>query len=465
MLKKCLTILLAILLLATPVNAFFSFDFSISQSRAVAGATVAAESIADAMISNYIEENHPEYSDAYTAVSLIFDPTGKVIGKLSTKGVKYAEKLYKYLKKADNGKGIINPDIANKIFDKNLIEELAKKENKRYSPKTVAKNTVKLLEEGVEPENINKLFKDAVKNDKKLGWIDNRISKLKDKGVDIDTINNIIKNSDKPNDALKKAVDETNKLSKMGISKNNINKLTKNINNVDDLTKIRKIIGDLKRRKISKESTNKLIENGYGLEKTKEIVKELRNKGVPARVIDDLMRKGYSLKELSALQYLEGKIDFKDIKKLASIKNPDNPSQYVLQNALREINKQKNDVNNINSIAFELKTAARLKDKGENVIKFSMDHNREEIDVLTDKAVYECKNIKPNKKIYEDDVKKWENQLNRKIKATGKPGILAFPKHAETTIKNAKELFKKYGIEKIAFVSDNDIIIKNIDEL
>ena len=205
----------------------FFFDFSISQSRAVAGATIAAETIADVMVSNYIDDNCPEYSEAYTVVSLIFDPTGKVIGKLSSKGLKYAEDLYKYLKKSDNSKGLVNPDVANKIFDKDLVEELAKKEDKGYSPKTVAKNTVGLLEEGVEPENINKLFKDAVKEDKKLGWIDNRIKKLKDNGVSIDTINNIIKNSNKPNDALKKAIDETNKLSKMGISKDNIAKITK----------------------------------------------------------------------------------------------------------------------------------------------------------------------------------------------------------------------------------------------
>jgi hypothetical protein len=29
------------------------------------------------MVSNYMGGNHPEYSDAYTVVSLIFDPTGR----------------------------------------------------------------------------------------------------------------------------------------------------------------------------------------------------------------------------------------------------------------------------------------------------------------------------------------------------------------------------------------------------
>ena len=176
----------------------FFFDFSISQSRAVAGATIAAETIADVMVSNYIDDNCPEYSEAYTVVSLIFDPTGKVIGKLSSKGLKYAEDLYKYLKKSDNSKGLVNPDVANKIFDKDLVEELAKKEDKGYSPKTVAKNTVGLLEEGVEPENINKLFKDAVEDNKKLGWIDNKIETLEENGVDIDTINDFIEKSPNP---------------------------------------------------------------------------------------------------------------------------------------------------------------------------------------------------------------------------------------------------------------------------
>ncbi|WP_457613161.1 hypothetical protein [Methanocaldococcus sp.] len=192
--------------------------------------------------------------------------------------------MYKYLKKADN-KGIINPDIANKIFDKDLIEELAKKESKGYSPRTAAKNAVKLLNEGVEPENINKLFKDAVKNDKKLGWIDNRVSKLKDNGVESSTINKIIENSNKPNDALKKAVDEVNKISKMGISKESIGKITKNVDNVDDLTKQRKAIGKLKqmlknKNKVSKkeipqdEVINELIEKGYDIN---QIVNDLKS--------------------------------------------------------------------------------------------------------------------------------------------------------------------------------------------
>ncbi|ABR56554.1 hypothetical protein [Methanococcus aeolicus] len=462
MLKKCFTILLAILLLASPVNAFFSFDFSMSQSRAVAGATIATEIIADTMVSNYIDENHPEYSGAYTVVSLIFDPTGKIVSKLSSKGLKYANEIYDYSKKADNGKDIVDSNVLNNIFDKDLIEELAEKKSRGYNPKTVADNVVNLLDEGVEPENINKLFKDAVKNDKKLGWIDNRISKLKDKRVETSTINSIIKNSNKPNDALKKAVDETNKLSKMGISKSSIAKITKNANNVNDLTKQRKIIGNLKKRHISDDAINELIEKGYDLEKAKDTIVELRNKGVPAKIIDDLIKKEYSLKEISALQYLKGKIDFKDIEKLSSIKNPDNPSQYVLQKVLRDIAKNNEKANDI---AFELKTASRLIDKGENVIKFSMNHNREEIDALTDKAVYECKNIKPSKKISDKDIRDWTNQLNRKIEATGKTGILVFPKHSKISVKNAKEIFKKYNIEKVAFVSDKEIIVKNIDEL
>ncbi|EHP88120.1 hypothetical protein [Methanotorris formicicus] len=251
----------------------------------------------------------------------------------------------------------------------------------------------------------------------------------------------------------------------MGISKSSISKITKNIDNVDDLTKIRKTVGDLKKRHISDDAINELIENGYDLEKAKDTIVELRKKGVSAKIIDNLIRKGYSLKEISALQYLKGKIDFKDIEKLASIKNPDNPSQYVLQNVLRKINKEHNDETNINSILFELKTASRLMDKGENVIKFSMNEKGEEIDVLTDKAVYECKNIKQGKKISDNNIGNWANQLNKKIKATGKIGILAFPKHAKISVKNAKEMFKKYGIEKVAFVSDKEIIVKNIDEL
>ncbi|EHP88115.1 hypothetical protein [Methanotorris formicicus] len=303
MLRKCFTTLLVILLLASPVSAFFSFDFSISQSRAVAGATIAAETIADTMVSNYIDENHPEYSDAYTVVSLIFDPTGKVIGKLSSKGLKYADELYKYLKKEDKGKGLVNPDAANKIFDKDLIEELAKKEGNGYSPKTVAKNTVKLLEEGVEPGNINKLFKDAVENDKKLGWIDNRIETLEENGVDVDTINDFIEKSSNPYDDLRhlsckslilvnlginkeninkiiknsknikeiyNCKEELKKLKKMGISKENLNKIVENLKDIKDISKIRKTVGDLKRRKISKEAINKLIEKGYDLEKAKE---------------------------------------------------------------------------------------------------------------------------------------------------------------------------------------------------
>ncbi|WP_216585155.1 hypothetical protein [Methanotorris igneus] len=333
MLRKCFTILLAILLLASPVSAFFSFDFSISQNRAVAGATIAAETIADAMVSNYIEENHPEYSDAYTVVSLIFDPTGKIIGKLSSKGLKYADNLYRYLKKADNGKGLVNPDVANKIFDKDLIEKLAEKENKGYGPKTVAKNTVKLLEEGIKPENINKLFKDAVENDKKVGWIDNRIETLEENEVDIDTINDFMEKSSNPYDDLRhlnckvatlvalgiskdnlnkiiknsknikdiyNCKEDLKKLKKMGITKENLNKIIENLKDIKDITKIRKTIGDLKRRKISKESINKLIENGYDLEKVKEIIKELRNKGVPSKIIDGLIKKEYSLKEISA---------------------------------------------------------------------------------------------------------------------------------------------------------------------
>ncbi|ABR56032.1 hypothetical protein [Methanococcus aeolicus] len=321
MLRKSFTILLAILLLASPVSAFFSFDFSISQSSAITGATIATEAIADTMVSNYIDENHPEYSGAYTAVSLIFDPMGKIVGKLSSNGVKYANKLYEYSKKADNGKNIVNSDDLNKIFDKDIIEEFAKKESKGYSPKTVAGNAVNLLDEGVEPENINKLFKDAVKNDKKLGWIDNRISKLKDKGVEIKTTNNIIKNSDKPNNALKKAVDETNKLSKMGISKSSISKITKNANNIDDLTKQRKVIGDLKRRKISKEAINKLIENGYDLEKSRDVIKELRNKGIKTKTINKLIENGYDVtkfnKEFKAITNSDPKL----MKKLAKYIN------------------------------------------------------------------------------------------------------------------------------------------------
>ena len=277
--------IIAILLLASPVSAFFSFGFSMSQSRAVAGATVASEIIADTMVSNYIDENHPEYSDEYTVVSLIFDPTGKIIGKLSSKGVKYANGIYEYSKKSNKGKDIVDSDTLNKIFDKELIEELAKKENKGYSSKTVAKNTVELLEEGVEPENINKLFKDAVKEDKKLGWMDNRIKNLKDDGIKTSTINNIIKNSNKPNDALKKVAGETNKLSKMGISKSSIFRITKNANNVDDITKQRKIIGKLKqmlknKNKVSKkkipqdEVINELIEKEYDIN---QIVNDLKS--------------------------------------------------------------------------------------------------------------------------------------------------------------------------------------------
>ena len=42
--------------------------------------------------------------------------------------------LYEYFKKVDNGKDIVDSDTLNEIFDKDLIEELAK--NKGYSPKT-----------------------------------------------------------------------------------------------------------------------------------------------------------------------------------------------------------------------------------------------------------------------------------------------------------------------------------------
>ncbi|WP_457613162.1 hypothetical protein [Methanocaldococcus sp.] len=58
MLKKCLAVLLAVLLLASPVSAFFTFDYSISQNRAVAGASFIAETLADMAVSDYIEKNH-----------------------------------------------------------------------------------------------------------------------------------------------------------------------------------------------------------------------------------------------------------------------------------------------------------------------------------------------------------------------------------------------------------------------
>jgi len=372
---------------------------------------------------------------------------------------------------------------------------LAKKEDKGYSPKTVAKNTVGLLEEGVEPENINKLFKDAVEDNKKLGWIDNKIETLEENGVDIDTINDFIEKSPNPygdlrhlnckvttlvalginKDNINKIIknsknikeiynckEELKKLKKMGINKENLNKIIENLKDIKDITKLRKTVGELKRRKISKEAINKLIENGYDLEKVKEVIINLRNKGVPAKVIDDLIKKGYSLKEISALSSLKGKIDFKDIEKLASIKNPDNPSQYVLQKVLREIIKNKNKANDI---AFELKTAARLIDKGEKVIKFSMNEKGKEIDVLTDKAVYECKNIRKDasRKAIEDQINKIKNQYNKLPESlkTEKEFIPVFPKNAIKNMNNRypewKNELKNIGIKRVALISKNNI--------
>ena len=389
--------IIAILLLASPVSAFFSFGFSMSQSRAVAGATVASEIIADTMVSNYIDENHPEYSDEYTVVSLIFDPTGKIIGKLSSKGVKYANGIYEYSKKSNKGKDIVDSDTLNKIFDKELIEELAKKENKGYSSKTVAKNTVELLEEGVEPENINKLFKDAVKEDKKLGWMDNRIKNLKDDGIKTSTINNIIKNSNKPNDALKKVAGETNKLSKMGISKSSIFRITKNANNVDDITKQRKIIGDLKKRRISKEAINKLIEKGQDLEKAKEVVKELRNKGVPAKVIDDLIKKDVSLDVIK--NYEEMGIDL-------------NKLNYALDKlkGVRGYDRLLESIKCGNTGATYEAIVAAEKCNVDEIVELSKKLDKKtygyetEIDIETTNKIIECK----GKDIVKDGSRKWQ---------------------------------------------------------
>jgi hypothetical protein len=103
------------------------------------------------------------------------------------------------------------------------------------------------------------------------------------------------------------AASKINKINKISKAKN----IVKNANNIDDITKQRKIIGDLKRRRISKEAINKLIENGYDLEKAKEVIVNLRNNGVPAKVIDDLIKKDVSLDELNKIS----KIDIKNPKK------------------------------------------------------------------------------------------------------------------------------------------------------
>ncbi|ABR56550.1 hypothetical protein [Methanococcus aeolicus] len=74
-----------------------------------------------------------------------------------------------------------------------------------------------------------------------------------------------------------------------------ISKITKNANNVDYLTKIRKTVGDLKKRHISDDVINKLIENDYDLEKARDIFINLRNKGAPSKTMDDLIKKDISL--------------------------------------------------------------------------------------------------------------------------------------------------------------------------
>ncbi|ABR56552.1 hypothetical protein [Methanococcus aeolicus] len=62
----------------------------------------------------------------------------------------------------------------------------------------------------------------------------------------------------------------------MGISKSSIAKITKNANNVNDLTKIRKTIGDLKKRHISDDAINKYINKDIDLEKLNNALSKLR---------------------------------------------------------------------------------------------------------------------------------------------------------------------------------------------
>ena len=138
----------------------------------------------------------------------------------------------------------------------------------------------------------------------------------------------------------------------------------------------------------------------------------------------------------------------------------------MLQKALRDIAKTDEKANDI---AFELKTASRLMDKGEKVIKFSMNEKGKEIDVLTDKAVFECKNVgkDTSREAIEYQISKIKNQYNKLPESlkSEKEFIPVFPKNAIKNMNNKypewKNELKNIGIKRVALISKNNIEYAN----
>ena len=115
-----------------------------------------------------------------------------------------------------------------------------------------------------------------------------------------------------------------------------------------------------------------------------------------------------------------------------------------------------------------MKTAARLLDRGERVIKFSTKSKSwGNIDVLTDKAVYECKNIDPSRNVGIQTAYEWAEDVKKVVEKTGKEGVLVFPDDPAIRAKiNGIKYYLKnnkyYSIRKVAYVSDSGIKIETI---
>ena len=117
-----------------------------------------------------------------------------------------------------------------------------------------------------------------------------------------------------------------------------------------------------------------------------------------------------------------------------------------------------------------MKTAAKVIDRGEKVIIFSGNYEGKEWDVLTERAIYECKNIGryASKDAIISDLKDAVRQLRDRVNVLkdNRELIVAIPKESVTNINKKYPGWRDYlrmnGVDKVALVSDDGVEFINL---
>ncbi len=166
-------------------------------------------------------------------------------------------------------------------------------------------------------------------------------------------------------------------------------------------------------------------------------------------------------KVIEGARRVQGKLSLEDLDKLAKVINPNDKKTPILEIVLRKIGDGKV---NANSKVFEMKTAAKVIDRGENIIVFSGNYLGKEWDVLTNRAIYECKNIgkDASREAIINDLKTAVNQLRDRAEILkSRELVVAIPTESlENIIKKYpewKSYLKMNGVHKVALVSNSGV--------